>query len=110
MDAVCTCSELFLYRAPWPSLGAAVQLPRGPRCPKNHFADFAIDRSACELRRDGAVVHLQRIPMELLFLLVERRGQLVTREEIRESLGQGRLRRCQQRDQHRDPENPPGAG
>ncbi len=49
-----------------------------------HFEDFALDRSAYELRRGGAVVRLQRIPLELLFLLVERRGQLVTREEILE--------------------------
>ncbi len=46
------------------------------------FEDFELDRTACELRRAGRVVRLQRIPMELLFLLVERRGGLVTREEI----------------------------
>jgi DNA-binding winged helix-turn-helix (wHTH) protein/predicted ATPase len=46
------------------------------------FEDFVLDRGAYELRRDGAVVPLQRIPLELLCLLVERRGQLVTREEI----------------------------
>jgi DNA-binding winged helix-turn-helix (wHTH) protein/predicted ATPase len=48
------------------------------------FADFVLDRSAYELRRGEAVVPLQRIPLELLCLLVERRGQLVTREEILE--------------------------
>ncbi len=46
------------------------------------FEDFVLDRGAYELRRDGAVVPLQRIPLELLCLLAERRGQLVTREEI----------------------------
>jgi DNA-binding winged helix-turn-helix (wHTH) protein len=46
------------------------------------FADFELDRSAYELRRKGRVVRLQRIPLDLLLLLVERRGQLVTREEI----------------------------
>ena len=49
-----------------------------------HFEDFVLNRGACELRRGNAVVPLQRIPLELLFLLVERRGQLVTREEILE--------------------------
>ena len=44
--------------------------------------DFVLSRSACELRRGAVVVPLQRIPLELLCLLVERRGQLVTREEI----------------------------
>src|SRR5579862_1377019 len=48
------------------------------------FDDFVLDRGACELRRGKAVIPLQRIPLELLYLLVERRGQLVTREEILE--------------------------
>ena len=48
------------------------------------FEDFALNRSACELWRDGTVVSLQRIPFELLSLLIERRGNLVTREEILE--------------------------
>jgi predicted ATPase/DNA-binding winged helix-turn-helix (wHTH) protein len=46
------------------------------------FEDFVLNRGAYELRRGGVVVPLQRIPLELLSLLVERRGQLVTREEI----------------------------
>ena len=49
-----------------------------------HFEDFALNRGTCELRRGDVVVPLQRIPLELLCLLVERRGQLVTREEILE--------------------------
>ena len=49
-----------------------------------HFEDFVLNRGACELRRGAVVVPLQRIPLELLCLLVERRGQLVTREEILE--------------------------
>src|SRR5271169_5550167 len=50
------------------------------------FADFELDRSAYELRRKGRVVRLQRIPLDLLLLLVERRGQLVTRKEIVERI------------------------
>src|SRR6202795_4347213 len=50
------------------------------------FEDFVLDRGAYELRRGKAVVPLQRIPLELLCLLVERRGQLVTREEILERI------------------------
>ena len=34
------------------------------------------------MRRNGRQVRLERQPMELLILLVERRGQLVTRSEI----------------------------
>jgi len=44
--------------------------------------DLELDRRAYELRRSGRPLKLERIPMELLLLLVERKGQLVTREEI----------------------------
>jgi DNA-binding winged helix-turn-helix (wHTH) protein/tetratricopeptide (TPR) repeat protein len=47
------------------------------------FAEFELDRAAYLLRRKGRVMRLQRIPMDLLLLLVERRGQLVSRDEIR---------------------------
>jgi adenylate cyclase len=50
------------------------------------FDDFELDRSAHELRCGGAVVKLERIPLELLFLLVKRCGQIVTREEILERI------------------------
>ncbi|HJU11465.1 MAG TPA: winged helix-turn-helix domain-containing protein [Candidatus Binataceae bacterium] len=51
-----------------------------------YFGDFELDRSACCLSREGQTIHLERIPFDLLFLLVERRGQLVTREEILERI------------------------
>ena len=50
------------------------------------FEDYDLDRGAFELRRTGDVVPLERIPLELLFLLVERSGKLVTREEIVERI------------------------
>jgi Tol biopolymer transport system component/DNA-binding winged helix-turn-helix (wHTH) protein len=46
------------------------------------FARFELDIAAYELRRSGRKVRLQRAPMDLLILLVERHGALVTREEI----------------------------
>src|SRR5215469_17541751 len=46
------------------------------------FEGFELNLGTCELRLDGKVVPLQRIPFELLGLLVERRGKIVTREEI----------------------------
>ena len=56
------------------------------------FEDFELDLRSYLVRRSGRTLRLERIPMEVLFLLVERRGQLVTREEIIEKpLGQGRL-------------------
>jgi TolB-like protein/DNA-binding winged helix-turn-helix (wHTH) protein len=51
-----------------------------------HFQDFELDLGAYELRRLGRRVRLERQPMELLILLVERRRQLVTRAEIVERL------------------------
>ena len=50
------------------------------------FGDFELDPPAYELRRRGKPVKLERIPMDLLLLLVERRGELVTRAEIIENL------------------------
>ena len=48
------------------------------------FDDFVLNRSAGELRRGDALVPLQRVPFGLLSLLLERHGQLVTRQEILE--------------------------
>src|SRR6185436_8993469 len=48
--------------------------------------DFELDLARYELRRDGRVERLEKLPMELLILLAERRGQLVTRAEILERL------------------------
>jgi TolB-like protein/DNA-binding winged helix-turn-helix (wHTH) protein len=44
--------------------------------------DLELNARIYQLRRSGRVVKLERIPMELLLLLVEQRGQLVTREQI----------------------------
>ncbi len=44
------------------------------------FSGFELDIAAYQLSRNGRAVKLERIPMELLLFLVERRGQLVTRE------------------------------
>jgi TolB-like protein/DNA-binding winged helix-turn-helix (wHTH) protein/Tfp pilus assembly protein PilF len=47
------------------------------------FGDsLALDRCAFELRREGRQVRLERIPLDILLLLVERHGRLVTLREI----------------------------
>ena len=46
------------------------------------FRDFELDVAAYELHRQGRAVRLERRPMDLLILLVERRRQLVTRSDI----------------------------
>ena len=45
-----------------------------------------LDLQRYELRRDGQVLRLEKIPMELLIFLVENRGQLVKRDAIIERL------------------------
>src|SRR6267154_2207516 len=49
---------------------------------KFRFGDFELDIAAYELRRGGQPIHLERHPMDLLILLVERRRQLVSRSDI----------------------------
>src|SRR4029078_6505421 len=51
-----------------------------------HFHDFELDVAAYELRRLGRPVKLGRQPRDVLILLVERRGQLVSRSDIVERL------------------------
>lgn len=46
------------------------------------FAEFELDSTGGELRRNGRPVKLERIPMQLLCLLISRRGEVVTRDQI----------------------------
>ena len=50
------------------------------------FGSFEVDIDTAEVRRQGRRVKLQPQPFELLVLLTERPGSLVTREEIRAQL------------------------
>ena len=51
-----------------------------------HFGTFDLDLSSNELRKAGALIKLQSQHFQLLVLLAERAGQVVTREEIRRTL------------------------
>ena len=46
------------------------------------FDEFELDSAGFELRRAGRVIKLEKRPLELLIFLVEKQGQLVTRQEI----------------------------
>jgi DNA-binding winged helix-turn-helix (wHTH) protein/Flp pilus assembly protein TadD len=48
--------------------------------------DFELDLRAYELRRAHHALKLERIPLDLLVLLIERRGELVTRDQIIEKI------------------------
>jgi len=50
------------------------------------FADFELDVNGWELRRHGEIVKIERIPMELLFLLARNPGRLVLRSEVVEHI------------------------
>src|ERR1035438_6843042 len=50
------------------------------------FGLFALDVSALALTKNGIRVRLQDQPLQLLVLLLERSGEIVTREELRQRL------------------------
>src|SRR5215471_4930879 len=50
------------------------------------FGVFDIDLETGELRKHGLRIRLQRQPFEVLALLIERAGDLVTREELQQKL------------------------
>jgi TolB-like protein/DNA-binding winged helix-turn-helix (wHTH) protein/Tfp pilus assembly protein PilF len=50
------------------------------------FGAFELDLRAGELRKDGVRIKLHNQPFQVLTLLIERAGQLVSREELRQKL------------------------
>src|SRR5438477_13090164 len=50
------------------------------------FGVFELDLSAGELRKSGARLRLQGQPLQVLILLLERAGEVVTREELQQKL------------------------
>jgi TolB-like protein/DNA-binding winged helix-turn-helix (wHTH) protein len=50
------------------------------------FGEFELDSARYELRRNGRPLKLERIPMDLLILLAEKGGNVVSRQEIIERL------------------------
>jgi TolB-like protein/DNA-binding winged helix-turn-helix (wHTH) protein/Flp pilus assembly protein TadD len=50
------------------------------------FDEFELDCAGFELRRSGRVIKLEKRPLELLILLAEKPGQLVTRQQIADRL------------------------
>src|SRR5215813_6356090 len=50
------------------------------------FGPFEVDLRSRELRKSGVRVRLQEQPFQILTMLLERAGDVVTREEIRDRL------------------------
>ena len=57
-----------------------------PLLSKIHFGAFDLDVATGELRKSGIPIKLRRQAIEVLIMLTNRAGQVVTREEIRERL------------------------
>ena len=57
-----------------------------PRVKIMRFGVFELNLTVGELRKNGAKLRLQEQPFRVLALLLERTGDLVTREEIRQKL------------------------
>src|SRR6266478_356274 len=53
---------------------------------KIRFGVYELDRDAMELRKHGVPIRLQEQPLRVLATLVERPGEIVTREELRERI------------------------
>ena len=53
---------------------------------KIRFDDFELDYSRFQLSRRGRPVRLEGLPLQLLMFLVEKRGEMVTREQIASEL------------------------
>ena len=60
---------------------AAQSLPRLLR-----FGAFEVDLRAAELRKNGSNTNLQAQPFQVLLMLLERPGEIVTREDLRKGL------------------------
>jgi DNA-binding winged helix-turn-helix (wHTH) protein/TolB-like protein len=56
-------------------------MPSTPR--RSRFGLFEFDLATRELRREGVIVRLQAQPAQVLCALIERAGEVVTREELR---------------------------
>jgi cholera toxin transcriptional activator len=60
--------------------------PEGKSSKIVRFGIFELDLTAGELRKNGAKLRLQEQPFQVLALLLERAGDVVTREELRQKL------------------------
>ena len=54
-----------------------------------HFGVFEVDLKACELRKHGLRLKLPEQPFQVLVVLLENPGEIVTREELRNRLWPG---------------------
>ena len=51
------------------------------------FGDFELDTRSGELRKNGTRIRLQDQPLQILLLMLEHAGEVMTREQIQNKLG-----------------------
>jgi DNA-binding winged helix-turn-helix (wHTH) protein/tetratricopeptide (TPR) repeat protein len=80
--------ELILNWAvlPFVAKGNSVLPGESPKKAVYKFGPFLLDTSAATLARSGNQLKLQDLPYRLLVILVERPGEIVSREEVRQRL------------------------
>ncbi|MGB1558325.1 MAG: winged helix-turn-helix domain-containing protein, partial [Oceanococcaceae bacterium] len=54
------------------------------------FSGHSLDTSRLELRRGDTALAIERKPLELLICLLERPGEVVTKEELQDTVWPGR--------------------
>jgi DNA-binding winged helix-turn-helix (wHTH) protein/Tol biopolymer transport system component len=62
-----------------------MQTPVERHC-RFRFGLFEVDPGACKLYKRGRLIHLQEQPFQVLSVLLDRAGELVTREELKQVL------------------------
>ncbi|MEM1129303.1 MAG: winged helix-turn-helix domain-containing protein [Pseudomonadota bacterium] len=55
------------------------------------FLEFVLDRDRAELRGREGVIHLERLPLDLLCYLIENRHRVVSRDDVIEGVWNGRI-------------------
>src|SRR5690242_3948048 len=63
-----------------------IQIVNGSKKRLARFGVFELDLDAGELRKQGVRLQLQPKPLQMLAILLERPGEIVTREELRRRL------------------------
>src|SRR6266849_9089891 len=72
----------------WAALAPTMRAP--PQARRTyHFGGFELDPRSGELRKDGMSVRLPDQPFRILMLLLARPGEVVTRDEVRQTLWPG---------------------
>ena len=71
-------------------IGTAIAMEHRKRSPSLvRFGIFEADLTAGELRRSGSRVQLQQQPFQVLAALLDRPGEMITRDELQNNIWPG---------------------